>query len=102
MAKTALKIENFELISIREIAKRCKINERTALSSPRVAKAMTQANAAYLVGDWTRRDDAITRELQAHGRSGVPLYLLYRPGQAEPEILPQLLTEGVVIDALKK
>lgn len=79
----------------------CKINERAALSSPRVAKAMTQANAAYLVGDWTRRDDAITRELQAHGRSGVPLYLLYRPGQAEPEILPQLLTEGVVIDALE-
>ena len=79
----------------------CKINERAALSSPRVAKAMAQANAAYLVGDWTRRDDAITRELQAHGRSGVPLYLLYRPGQAEPEILPQLLTEGVVIDALE-
>jgi len=78
----------------------CKINERAALSSPRVAKAMTQANAAYLVGDWTRRDDSITRELQAHGRSGVPLYLLYRPGQVEPEILPQLLTEGVVIEAL--
>lgn len=79
----------------------CKINERAALSSPRVAKAMREANAAYLVGDWTRRDDAITRELQAHGRSGVPLYLLYRPGRAEPEILPQLLTEGVVVDALK-
>ncbi|WP_313446362.1 thioredoxin family protein, partial [Brevundimonas sp.] len=79
----------------------CKINERAALSSPRVAKAMREANAAYLVGDWTRRDDVITRELQAHGRSGVPLYLLYRPGRAEPEILPQLLTEGVVVDALK-
>ncbi|WP_292075823.1 MULTISPECIES: protein-disulfide reductase DsbD family protein [Brevundimonas] len=79
----------------------CKINERAALSSPRVAKAMREANAAYLVGDWTRRDDAITRELQAHGRSGVPLYLLYRPGRAEPEILPQLLTEGLVVDALK-
>ncbi|MFN3837157.1 MAG: protein-disulfide reductase DsbD family protein [Brevundimonas sp.] len=78
----------------------CKINERAALSSPRVAQAMSQANAAYLVGDWTRRDDAITRELQAHGRSGVPLYLMYRPGRTEPEILPQLLTEGVVIDAL--
>ena len=64
----------------------CKINERTALSSPRLARAMEQANAVYLVGDWTRRDDAITRELERHGRSGVPLYLLYRPGQAEPRI----------------
>lgn len=79
----------------------CKINERTALSSPRVAEAIRAANAVYLVGDWTRRDDAIARELQAHGRSGVPLYLVYRPGRAEPEILPQLLTEGVVIAALK-
>jgi len=79
----------------------CKINERTSLSSARVAEAMTSSNALYLVGDWTSRDDAITRELERHGRSGVPLYLVFRPGQPEPEILPQLLTEGVVIDALK-
>jgi thiol:disulfide interchange protein DsbD len=79
----------------------CKINERAALSSPRVTQALTEANAVYLVGDWTRRDDAITRELERRERSGVPLYMVFRPGQAEPEILPQLLTEGVVIDALE-
>ena len=78
----------------------CKINEGAALSSSRTAEAMQAANAVYLVGDWTRRDDAITAELERHGRSGVPLYLLYTPGQAEPRILPQLLTEGVIIDAL--
>ena len=79
----------------------CKVNESTALSSARTAQALEQANAVYLVGDWTRRDDAITAELQRHGRSGVPLYLVYTPGKVEPRILPQLLTEGVVIDALK-
>jgi len=79
----------------------CKINERTSLSSSRVAEAVAAANALYLVGDWTSRDDAITRELERHGRSGVPLYLVYRPGRAEPEILPQLLTEGVVLEALE-
>lgn len=79
----------------------CKINERTSLSSAGLKDAMAQGNAVYLVGDWTRRDDAITAELQRHGRSGVPLYLLYSPGSPEPRILPQLLTEGVVIDALK-
>ena len=78
----------------------CKINEGAALSSGRVARAMTEANAAYLVGDWTRRDDAITRELERHGRSGVPLYLMYRPGRAEPEILPQLLTDGLLVQAI--
>ncbi|MES2861199.1 MAG: thioredoxin family protein [Pseudomonadota bacterium] len=79
----------------------CKINERVAFVSPRVAEAMTAANAVYLVGDWTRRDDAITRELVRHGRSGVPLYLLYAPGQADPRILPQLLTDGVLVEALE-
>lgn len=78
----------------------CKINERTSLTAPGVKRAMEATNAVYLVGDWTRRDDAITAELQRRGRSGVPLYLLYRPGQAEPEVLPQLLTEGVVVEAL--
>ncbi len=79
----------------------CKINERTSLGSAGVRAAMARTNAVYLVGDWTRRDDAITAELRRHGRSGVPLYLLYTPGSAEPRILPQLLTEGVVVDALK-
>lgn len=79
----------------------CKINEGAALSSPRTAEALQATNAVYLVGDWTRRNDAITAELQRHGRSGVPLYLLYTPGQAEPRILPQLLTEGTVVGALK-
>jgi thiol:disulfide interchange protein DsbD len=78
----------------------CKINEASALSSPRTADALAQANAVYLVADWTRRDDAITAELERRGRSGVPLYLLFTPGRAEPRVLPQLLSEGVVVEAL--
>jgi thiol:disulfide interchange protein DsbD len=31
--------------------------------------------------------------LASHGRSGVPLYLYYAPGQ-EPQVLPQILTPG--------
>ena len=78
----------------------CKVNEGAALGSPAVAEAMQRANAVYLVADWTRRDDRIAAELARHGRSGVPLYLLYTPGQTQPRILPQLLTDGVVVEAL--
>ena len=78
----------------------CKINEASALSSPRTAQALEAANAVYLVADWTRRDDAITAELERRGRSGVPLYLVFRPGREEPQVLPQLLSEGVVVEAL--
>ncbi|WGM32709.1 protein-disulfide reductase DsbD domain-containing protein [Brevundimonas sp. NIBR11] len=79
----------------------CKINERTSLGSARVAESLAATNAVYLIGDWTRRDDAITGELERRRRSGVPLYLVYAPGSPEPRILPQLLTEGVVIEALE-
>jgi len=78
----------------------CKINEGAALSSPQVAQAIAASNTVYLKADWTRRDDAITRELDRLGRSGVPLYLVYRPGESEPEILPQILTPGLVARAI--
>ncbi len=78
----------------------CKVNEGAALGSPAVAQAMQRTNAVYLVADWTRRDDAIAAELARHGRSGVPLYLLYTPGRPQPRVLPQLLTDGVVVEAL--
>ena len=78
----------------------CKVNEANALGGRRVAEAFKANGAAYLVADWTRRDEAIARELARHGRSGVPLYLVYRPDEDAPVILPQLLTETAVVRAL--
>lgn len=78
----------------------CKVNERAALASGRVRDAITETGAVYMVADWTRRDDLIARELERHGRSGVPLYLIYAPGSEAPRILPQLLTPGLVAEAL--
>ena len=78
----------------------CKVNERAALASDRVRSAVETTGAAYMVADWTLRDDAIARELERHGRSGVPLYLVYSPGSDAPRILPQLLTPGLVAEAL--
>lgn len=80
----------------------CKVNEQVALGTEAVRAALEQHDVAYLKGDWTRRDPTITRELQRHGRSGVPLYLLYPRGQGSPEVLPQLLTQGLVLDALSR
>ena len=80
----------------------CKVNEQVALNTDSVRQAMHEHDTAYLKGDWTRRDPAITRELHRHGRSGVPLYLLYPAGQDSPEILPQLLTEDMILKALAR
>jgi thiol:disulfide interchange protein len=56
----------------------------------------------YLVGDWTDRNAMIEQTLAAHGRAGVPLYLMYPAGGGDPAVLPQILTEGAVVDAAQK
>ena len=71
----------------------CKVNERGALADSSVANAFKQAGIVTLVGDWTNGDPAITRFLEARGRSGVPLYLFYH-ADGRIEELPQLLTPG--------
>ncbi len=78
----------------------CLVNERVALSRPEVKDAFAKGGVAYLKGDWTREDPNITAVLKAHGRSGVPLYLYYAPGATEAQVLPQILTPGLVIEAL--
>jgi thiol:disulfide interchange protein DsbD len=77
----------------------CQVNERTALATPAVSNAFAHTGAVYLKADWTNRDAAIANALTAQGRSGVPLYLVYGKGPT-PRVLPQLLTSGIVVDAL--
>ena len=74
----------------------CKVNEKGALERAQVADAFADKQVAVLVGDWTSGDAAIGRFLEKHGRSGVPLYLYYEPGQPV-EILPQVLTPSRLV-----
>ncbi len=80
----------------------CQVNDRVALEKPEVMQAFGARNVVLLKADWTRQDPAITQALTALGRSGVPVYALYTPGQNTPELLPQVLTPGIVMDALNK
>jgi thiol:disulfide interchange protein/DsbC/DsbD-like thiol-disulfide interchange protein len=82
----------------------CLVNERVALRSSAVADAFAKKGVVALKADWTARDPMISRILGSLGRSGVPLYALYPPGSPStaPTLLPQLLTEGTVIEAIDK
>ena len=81
----------------------CKVNESVALSSAKIAEAFAEQGVIYLKGDWTLEDPAITAALAEYGRNGVPLYLIYPPAGSDKEvqILPQVLTQAIVINALK-
>jgi thiol:disulfide interchange protein DsbD len=78
----------------------CQVNERVALRAAAVRDAFAARGVAHLKADWTRGDSAIGALLRAHGREGVPLYLLYPAGGGAPAVLPQILTEGIVLRAL--
>ncbi len=78
----------------------CQVNERVAFGAPEVQKAFADNNVVLLRADWTRYDDSITQTLNSFGRSGVPTYALYVPGEKSPRLLPEVLTSGIVTDAL--
>ena len=80
----------------------CLVNERVALSPAAVRDAFAAHGVAYLKGDWTRGDPEITAYLRDHDRDGVPLYVFYPSGAGEPTVLPQILTQGEVLDQLNK
>ncbi|MCC5941078.1 MAG: thioredoxin family protein [Balneolaceae bacterium] len=80
----------------------CKANERIIFSSDRVKNKFKDLDFVMIKADWTNRNPEITRALQSFGRNGVPLYVIYSPSIEEPMILPELLTPGIVLDALDK
>ena len=79
----------------------CLVNEEAVLNKQVVQGAFAAKNVVYMVADWTNRNPEITALLKENGRSGVPLYLYYAPGGAKPQILPQLLTDAIVLAALE-
>ena len=65
-----------------------------------VSEELAGADIDALRADWTNRDPRITAELARYQRSAVPFNVIWQPGRAEPVILPELLTPGIVLDAL--
>jgi thiol:disulfide interchange protein len=81
----------------------CQVNERVVLDQPDVEEAFRKQGVITMRADWTNHDDTITEALRQLGRSGVPTYALYS-GNADnaPTLLPEVLTRGIVLDALKQ
>lgn len=80
----------------------CVVNEHVALDRPAVQRAFERGHVAYLRGDWTQGDPAVTAFLREYRRDGVPLYVFFPAGAGEPVLLPQILTEGTVLAAVAR
>lgn len=81
----------------------CKVNEAVALNNEAVQKKFKESGIVLMKADWTRRDPEITQALASFGRNGVPLYVLYgRDPNGAPQLLPEVLTPGIVLEAVEK
>ena len=80
----------------------CLANEAAVLFTPEMEQAFVDADIPYMIADWTDYDADIGRFVQSHGRSGIPLYVMYPRGiGSTPVILPQLLTRNIVLSAIE-
>jgi thiol:disulfide interchange protein len=80
----------------------CKANEKLVLNTTRVAEAFKAKNVLTLKADFTDLDPAIGKWITKFNRVGVPVYVLYRPGETQPVVFPELLTQKIVLDELNK
>jgi thiol:disulfide interchange protein len=81
----------------------CQVNKKTSIEIPSVRAKLTSMSAIVLLGDYTRFPDNITTELNRFSRAGVPLVLVYpKNPEAQPIVLPEILTPGIVLDALAR
>jgi len=81
----------------------CQANKKFSIEIPSVRTKLKEIQAVALLGDYTKKDDAITVELQRFSRAGVPLVLIYPKDPKEPPIvLPEVLTPSIVLNALDK
>ncbi len=79
----------------------CQTNKAAVFSSSEVKKFIRDEKVVLFKADWTNQDPQITAELAKFNRSAVPFNLIYKPDATGPHILPELLTPGIVLDALK-
>ncbi len=79
----------------------CLANEKVAFTEMFYTE-MEKNNIVYLKGDWTNQDKEITSLLNEHNRNGVPLYLMYPKNGGSPEVLPQILLEQTLLEAIRR
>lgn len=81
----------------------CKANKAVVFASDEVKQRFEDLDVLMVKADWTKRNPVITEALESFGRSGVPLYVLYDgDAEAAPQLLPELLNPGIVLDALDR
>jgi len=79
----------------------CKVNDAAVLNTSNIMKLFSDKDVQLLKGDFTAGDREIAKWLSDFDRAGVPLYILFRPGE-EAVVFPEFLTQSMVKKELDK
>ena len=79
----------------------CQTNEKAALARTSVQDYLAEQNIKYIKADWTNRNEDIAVGLAKYERSGIPLYIFWKPGMRNSKILPAVLTEDLLIRSMQ-
>ncbi len=80
----------------------CKVNKATVLRNQKIKNLLASNEVIAMQGDWTKPDEKILSYLKSFNRYGIPFNAIYGPRMVSGEILPELLTTGVVLRSFKK
>jgi thiol:disulfide interchange protein DsbD len=81
----------------------CQVNAKTSLEIAEVKARLKAINAVALIENSFKKNAQVVAELNRHGRAGVPLVLVYSKDLTQPpQVLPELLTPRIVLEALDK
>ncbi len=80
----------------------CQVNKTLVLDRAPVADLLAKEVVVAMRGDWTKPDQEISDYLARYGRYGIPFNIVYGPGAPEGIVLPEVLSEGAVLDAFEE
>ena len=79
----------------------CKVNEKLVLNTEEFSGLVEEKEVKLLLGDWTRRDDNITKFLRKYDIVGVPAYFVQTP-EGEIISLGEVVSVGKVRKILER
>ena len=79
----------------------CQTNEKTAFARDKVKEYLKNQDITYVKADWTNRNEEIAIGLARYERTGIPLYIFWKPGMPGSKILPAVLTEDILIKSMQ-
>ncbi len=80
----------------------CKANKKIVIDTAEIQTLLREKNTVAMRGDWTKPSQEIADFLSANGRFGIPFNAVYGPTSPQGILLPEVLTQQLVKDALAK